>query len=181
MINAVLNDSLYSARRKIVLTAADMEALAFIAPLSPDYPGIEHWFKCRVMPGLQEGTRHIVRFDRQGRIAALGIAKAEDGESKICTVRVAPEFRGRGLGVRIFEELMNWLGDERPLASVSEVKIGEFQRVFDHFGYRLTSVRTGLYLPGRSEYFFNESLSPMKEKASNRHGASAPHLARAIL
>lgn len=142
------------------MTVAEREALAFVVPLSADYPGIEDWFVGKVVPGLRAGTRRMVRVDRHGQIAALGIAKAELGEAKICTVRVAPEFIGRGIGVRIFDDLMSWLGTDRPLATVSETKLSDFQRVFEHYGYRLTSVRTGLYVPGRAEYLFNEPLSP---------------------
>lgn len=142
------------------MTAAEREALAFVLPLSPDYPGIERWFASKVIPGLRAGTRRLVRIDRHGQIAALGIAKDEGGEAKICTVRVAPEFAGRGMGIRVFGELMEWLGTERPLATVSETKLAEFQRIFDHYGYRLTSVCTGLYVPSRAEYLFNEPLSP---------------------
>ncbi len=120
-----------------------------------------------MVPGLRAGTRRLVRIDRQGQIAALGIAKAEGGEAKICTVRIAPEFVGRGIGIRVFEELMGWLGTDRPLVTVSETKLGDFQRIFDHYGYRLTSVCTGLYVPGRAEYIFNEPLSPWGQAVPN--------------
>ncbi len=150
------------------LTPAEREALAFILPLSPDYPGIKTWFVNKVVPGLHCGSRHLVRIERQGQIAALGIAKAEGGESKICTVRIAPELQGRGLGIRVFDELMSWLGTDRPLATVSETKLADFQRIFDHYGYRLTSVCTGLYVSGRAEYLFNEPLSPWGLPVSNR-------------
>jgi len=142
------------------MTVAEREALAFVLPLSPDYPEIKDWFVAKVVPGLRAGTRRLVRIDRHGKIAALGIAKAEDGEAKVCTVRIAPEFVGRGMGIRVFDDLMNWLGTNRPLATVSVTKLGDFQRIFDHYGYRMTSVCNGLYVPGRAEYLFNEPLSP---------------------
>ncbi len=152
----------------VVLTDAEREALAFVLPLSPDYPRIDSWFIDKVVPGLRAGTRHLVRLERHGQIAALGIAKAEDGEAKICTVRVSPEFVGRGMGIRVFESLMSWLGTDRPLATVSEAKLGDFQRIFDHYGYRLTSVCNGLYTPGRAEYLFNEPLSPWGQPIPSR-------------
>lgn len=149
------------------MTAAECEALAFVRPLSPDYPGIEGWFSGKVVPGLRAGTRRLVRIERHGQIAAMGIAKAEDGEAKICTVRIAPEFIGRGMGIRVFDDLMSWLGADRPLATVGETKLADFQRIFDHYGYRLTSVCTGLYVPGRAEYLFNEPQSPWGQPASS--------------
>ncbi len=142
------------------ITPPEQEALSFVLPLSPDYPGIENWFVRKVIPGLRANTRRLVRVDRYGKIAALGIAKNERGEKKICTVRVSREFAGRGMGVRIFGELMTWLGTDRPLATVSDIRLNDFQRIFDHYGYRLTSVSSGLYVPGRVEYLFNEPSSP---------------------
>lgn len=149
------------------LTATERDALAFIQPLSLDYPGIENWFISKVVPGLRTGTRHLVRIERRGQIAALGIAKADGNETKICTVRIAPEFVGRGMGIRVFDDLMSWLGTGLPLATVSETKLNQFLRIFDHYGYRLTSVRTGLYVPGHAEYLFNEQLSPWGQPASS--------------
>ncbi|MBF0375057.1 MAG: N-acetyltransferase, partial [Alphaproteobacteria bacterium] len=66
------------------MTDGEREALAFVLPLSPDYPGIERWFADTVVPGLRAETRRLVRIERHGRIAALGIAKDEGGEAKIC-------------------------------------------------------------------------------------------------
>lgn len=154
-------------REVFELTAAEREALAFVRPLSPDYPGIEEWFTYKVVPGLRARTRRIVRIERHGKIAALGIAKAEGSEAKICTVRIAPEFVGRGMGIRIFDDLMSWLGTDRPLATVGETKLAEFQRIFDHYGYRLTSVCNGLYVPDRAEYLFNEPWSPWGQLPSS--------------
>ena len=152
------------------MTAAEREVLAFVWPLSPDYPRIDDWFTGKVVPGLRAVTRRLVRIDRQGQIAALGIAKAEGGEAKICTVRIAPEFcwpRHRHTGLRGIDGLA---GHHRPLVTVSETKLGDFQRIFDHYGYRLMFVCTGLYVPGRAEYIFNEPLSPWGHAVPNIDG-----------
>jgi hypothetical protein len=138
------------------LTDLELEALAFIAPLSPDYPGIDEWFRTKVVPGLRVGTRTIFRVDRLGSIAAIGIAKADSDELKICTVRVAPSYVGRGMGLRVFDHLLLWLGSDRPHATVSDAKMPQFERIFDRLGFRLTSVHGGLYAPASTEFFFNE-------------------------
>ncbi|WP_217355598.1 GNAT family N-acetyltransferase [Ruegeria sp. HKCCA4008] len=137
-------------------SAEHHKTLAFLLPLSEDYPNIERWFTDKVVLGEFLGTRHIVRFERDGRLAALGIAKDEDGEKKICTVRVHPEYFGRGLGVRVFDHLLNWLQVDRPLLTVSEKKLLLFQRLFDHYGFVQTSVTPDLYRKGVSELGFNE-------------------------
>lgn len=140
------------------LSAIESRALEFILPLSPEYPQINLWFRNKVVPGLQGGSRKLLVVERHGQIVALGIGKIEGGENKICTVRVAPEYYGRGMGVRIFDDLMSWMGDDKPLATVSENKLPQFRRIFDHFGYELTSVHNGRYLPRTAEYLFNEKL-----------------------
>ncbi len=138
----------------------EAEALAFLLPISREYPGIENWFRSKVVPGLKNGSRHLVRVHREGRLVALGIGKKELGENKICTVRVAPDFIGRGLGLRIFGSLMDWMGSDQPLATVSEDRLPEFEQIFSYFGFRLTSTANGLYRPGKTEYLFNEPRNP---------------------
>jgi GNAT superfamily N-acetyltransferase len=142
-----------------LLSADDRENIRFLLPLSPDYPGIEHWYVRKVMPGQREGTRKIIRIERQGRLVAIGIGKKERSEYKICTVRVAPEYFGRGLGIRLFGELMDWMETDRPHLTISESKLVTFASIFSRFGYQLTSTHNGLYRPGRVELLYNEATA----------------------
>src|SRR5690349_14109214 len=87
---------------RVALTAREAEALAFLIPMADDYPGIEDWYYRKVVPGLRDGRRLLLRIERHGQLVGLGIAKAEEDERKICTVRVAASHFGRGIGVRIF-------------------------------------------------------------------------------
>lgn len=132
------------------------EALAFLLPLSDDYPDIDRWFLQKVVPGERMGTRHIMRIERYGHLVALGIAKDECGEKKICTVRVSPNYLGRGLGVKIFDHLLNWLQVDKPYLTVSEKRLPQFQRLFDHYGFVQTSSTPGMYRTGIAEFGFNE-------------------------
>lgn len=142
-----------------LLSAHELEALRFIMPLSPEYPGIAAWFPDKVVAGLRDDTRKLVSRERHGRLVALGIGKMMHDEKKICTVRVAPEYVGRGLGLRIFDGLMSWMGTSTPHATVSEEKLPEFERIFARYGFTLTSTHNGLYRPGKVEYLFNEPAS----------------------
>lgn len=143
------------------LNAGERQNLSFLLDLSFDYPGIENWYRARVLPGVKAGTRLVLPIHRDGSLAALGIAKKEPGELKICTIRVAPSYQGRGVGVRLFEPLMCWLGTAKPHLTVSRARYPAFQRIFDWYGFQLTSVVNGLYLPGEPEYLFNEPNSPL--------------------
>jgi|APTNR8051073442_1049403.scaffolds.fasta_scaffold01577_11 hypothetical protein len=130
-------------------------ALQFLLPLSHAYPGISHWFVNKVTPYIGI-SRCLVMIERHGEIVALGIAKNEEREKKLCTIRVAPDYEGRGMGLRVMDNLMQWLNTDLPLATVNEEKMPAFERVFCSYGFCLTSVVNGLYREGKLEFFFNE-------------------------
>lgn len=132
----------------------EQEALEFLLSLSSEYPNIEEWYRSKVIPGLRVGTRLLLRIERGEELIGIGIGKCED-EKKICTVRVAPSYFGRGVGIRIFDGLLRWLDTDKPHFTVSERKLSAFERIFDHYGFRLTSVHPSLYLPNVSELGYN--------------------------
>lgn len=138
------------------LLMPEREAMAFLVPLSNDYPGIDRWFMSKVVPGYRAGSRIILRVEREGALVGLGIAKNEPDEKKICTVRVAPEFAGRGVGVRIFDGLLKWLDCDRPHLTVSDSKLPLFERIFDYYGFFVSSSENGRYVPHACELGYNE-------------------------
>ncbi|MBA9068733.1 GNAT superfamily N-acetyltransferase [Methylobacterium sp. RAS18] len=146
-------------RSSVAISAETLEALDFLLPLSADYPGIEAWFLRKVVPGLQDGTRYLLRVERDGRLVGLGIAKADGIERKICTVRVSPDYAGRGIGVRVFDGLLKWLGTDQPHLTVSENKLPAFERIFDWYGFRYSSRKSGLYVPSKAEILYNDPPS----------------------
>lgn len=144
---------------KSYLGKDEAESLEFLSCISSCYPGIESWFINKVVPGLTNGTRKLFIYRRDGKVVALCIAKKTETELKVCTVRVLPEYAGKGLGIKLFKDAMYWLETDKPHLTVSEERLSDFARIFEYFGYKLTSTRNGLYLPGKVEYFYNESLS----------------------
>jgi len=154
------------------LLPAEAEAMAFLVPLSADYPGIDRWYLEKVVAGLRDGTRTLVRVERGGKLIGLGIGKNDGIEKKICTVRVAPEHVGRGSGVRIFDQLLRWLDTDHPHLTVSGASQPKFQRIFDWYGFQLTSVHNGLYVPGRQELGYNE-LNTQRVSLTNLDNASS--------
>ena len=139
-----------------MLLPHETEALCFLLPLSEDYPGIDRWYVQKVVPGLRSGARTLLRIERDGDLVGLGIAKNEPDERKICTVRVAPTYAGRGVGVRIFDSLLRWLDCDRPHLTVSSTKLPLFQRIFDYYGFLETSIYDGRYQPDVQELGYNE-------------------------
>jgi GNAT superfamily N-acetyltransferase len=145
-------------RSPVELTNEERRALAFLLPLSEDYPGIDRWFALKVVPGLRYGTRHLLPIEREGELVGLGIAKNEPGERKICTVRVAPSHAGLGIGVRLFDGLLKWLDDDRPHLTVTQSRLPAFERIFDYYGFTVTSAQKGVYVPHAIELGYNEPV-----------------------
>jgi GNAT superfamily N-acetyltransferase len=138
------------------MTPEEAEALHFLVPLSEDYPKIGLWYRQKVVPGLRDGTRFLVRVVRDDQLVGLGIGKNEPDERKICTVRVAPSHASRGIGVRIFDSLLKWLDVDDPHLTVSDAKLPLFERIFDYYGFDITSSQPGFYVPQRCEFGLNE-------------------------
>lgn len=157
------------ARLLATISPREREALAFLLPLSADYPGFENWYLTRVVPGLRSQTRQLVRIERDGRLIGVGIGKKDETESKICTVRIAQSHFGRGLGLRVFDALLDWLGTDRPHLTVSERKLPVFDRIFQYYRFQMTSAHTGLYVRDTVELAYNElesfSTAPSKLSA----------------
>ncbi|PKF78959.1 N-acetyltransferase [Vibrio sp. vnigr-6D03] len=131
----------------------------YLLDLSNEYPNILNWYEKKVVPGLANGTRKLFVHIRNEKIIGLAIAKNELKEKKICTVRVSPQMYGKGLGVRLFNEAMEWLDTSTPHVTVSESKFHLFERLFEHYGYRLTSTHMSRYREGQVEYLFNEKIA----------------------
>jgi hypothetical protein len=137
------------------------EIFKFLMQMSDAYPGIDQWFLNKVVPNLGT-TRYITTIKRHGNIVAVGIAKNEDGEKKLCTVRVADAFKNRGLGVRVMDDLMKYVNTNYPLATVCEEMMPSFDRIFSKYGFCLTSVVNGMYRKGKVEFVFNEQKTLTK-------------------
>ena len=58
-----------------------------------------------------DGTRYIVLLDDGYPVATCRFYETEDGAVTIGRVVVLPEYRGRGLGLRVVEEAEKWIMD----------------------------------------------------------------------
>jgi hypothetical protein len=151
---------------------AETRSLAFLLPLSTEYPDIAQWYMKKVVPGLSDGTRKLISVERDGSIVGIGIAKKDPLERKICTVRVAPSYFGRGIGPRLFDGLLRWLETDRPHLTISQQKLPLFERIFDRYGFKHTSSHTGLYVPGVTEHGYNHF--PISLMSSTTHQLTHP-------
>ncbi|WP_409411159.1 GNAT family N-acetyltransferase [Bradyrhizobium sp. AUGA SZCCT0169] len=171
----MINHSLLRASisNRLPLRPVESQALKFLLPLSDDYPNIENWFEQTVVPGLREGTRTLICVERNGGIVGVGIGKNDLSEKKICTVRVCPSYFGRGIGLRLFDALLHWVGTDQPHLTVSQAKLPAFDRIFERYRFRYSSSLVGRYIPGKTEISYNEASLLAQSPASNLSTSSS--------
>ncbi len=139
----------------------DQDLINFIRPIQDDYPCVLDWYLNNVQTERYENTRKIITYMSNDKIIALGIAKKDMLERKICTLRVDQNYWGRGLGSKLIEDLTDWLGESTPLITVSEQKYHCFETLFKKFDFKTTSIKEGLYKPGVHEIILNEKQSSL--------------------
>lgn len=123
-----------------------------------NYPLFDEWFQHVVIPGLLKSERTIVVEKRQDIIAGILILKHTSRESKICSLRVRPQFENSGLGVRLFEQAFEILETEEPLLSVSEHNHLKFEKLFKYFGFSHEKTYMGIYRLNIQELSYNGIL-----------------------
>lgn len=73
-------------------------------------------------------------------------------------MRVMPNFQNNGLGIKLFQKSFDTLKTEKPLLSVSEKKLPEFEKIFNYFGFDKTNQYHELYKPNVCEISYNGHL-----------------------
>lgn len=132
----------------------------FLSSMSALYPDFDTWYEGKVLPGLSTGERSLLIERRSGMVAGIAILKRDAHESKLCCLRVAPQFANAGIGVRLFEQSMDVLDTRHPLLTVAEDRLAHFERLFQHFGYQVAQEYPDLYRPRVSEIAFNGLILP---------------------
>jgi ribosomal protein S18 acetylase RimI-like enzyme len=106
------------------------------------YPDIGVWFETKVLPGLQAGERSMLYASQGGKIIGLVILKDSASEKKICTFYVSPEARRKGLANRLFEQAFIKLRTSKPLISVPENQLRNFQKYIAQYQFKETRTRS---------------------------------------
>jgi GNAT superfamily N-acetyltransferase len=127
---------------------------ACLAHLECQYPGFDRWFWKKVVPGLLDGSRRVFMED-DGHIRGIVISKRSPSQRKLCTVWVDSDCTGQGIGRALMEDAMKWLGTARPLITVPEERLFEFEPLFKRWRFSLDQVVHSLYRADCREYVFN--------------------------
>ena len=112
----------------------------------------------RQLLDLVRKEKQILMIQDEKYIKVVSIIKNTQEEKKICTLRVMEKYQNRGIGLRLFEKSFETLQTRFPLLSVSEEKYPDFKKIFDYYGFKLTSIKENYYRIGKKEFFFNENL-----------------------
>lgn len=120
------------------------------------YPNFDLWYFTNVLPSIARKEKQILMIKDDKNLKGVSIIKNTQEEKKICTLRVMEKYQNRGIGLRLFEKSFETLQTRFPLLSVSEEKYPDFKKIFDYYGFKLTSIKEDYYRIGKKEYFFNE-------------------------
>jgi GNAT superfamily N-acetyltransferase len=130
-----------------------------LSPLETVYPGFREWYYGKVVPGIETGERLVVARVLGSDIQGVAIAK-RGSEEKFCTLWVSQEARLAGVGGALAQEVFEWLGDARPLFTVPEERLMEFQGLLRQWDFGSGVPVRGYYGSDRVERVFNGTLSP---------------------
>jgi GNAT superfamily N-acetyltransferase len=129
----------------------------YAAKLELLYPGFADWLAYAVAPGLRTGGRRLFVHDEAGQFG-LVIAKRSANEHKLCTVYTDQRSRGKGVASRLMSKAIDWLGNEKPLITISEDRLVEFEPLINKFDFSLTQVVHSYYRLNTREFVFNGRL-----------------------
>lgn len=121
-----------------------------------DYPLHTDHFFSKYVPGIFDGKREIITCYIGERLAAVAILKKDDEEKKISTLYVKPDFQKRGIATELLEQCFKWLGTTKPLITIADYKLCQFEKVISKYGWEETEVLAdGYYNDHSLEHVFN--------------------------
>ena len=132
---------------------------SFTSMLALEYSGFSNWFK-----GLFEADyklsaqREIIICEKDFQLAGIAILKSGICEKKICTLRVDRRFRNLGIGGKLIELSLEWLGDDKPLITVQKYKEPQYRSLFSRYGFELEQENRNYYRLFSTELAYNGEL-----------------------
>lgn len=130
----------------------------YLCFLKKDYPDFLNWYNTKVMPNISTGQRQIYianPSNDQGTIAGIMILKNTLQEKKICTLYVPENYRIQHIGTKFFYQAITALNTEKPLITISDKHIKEFEPLLQKFRFELYKVYPGYYQNTTNEYSYN--------------------------
>ncbi|MDE7290838.1 MAG: hypothetical protein K2N58_02225 [Treponemataceae bacterium] len=127
--------------------------------LKNDYPQFYDWFNNKVITEVQSSKRRVILAStRLNDFAGVLILKNTATEKKICTLYVSQEIRNKKLGSLFFDIAFEKLKTDKPLITVSDDHIKEFDKLLKKYKFILSETIDGYYRSEISEYSYNGHL-----------------------
>jgi len=128
--------------------------------LCNDYPKYLEWFCKKQIPGLFNGTREIVLYTIDNKVAGVAFLKKDSTESKLCTLFIVEEYRRMHIATKILEYSFKYLGTTKPLASINEFELPLFENIIKKYNWKLTQIKKkGYYNNFSREFVYNGKIS----------------------
>lgn len=127
-----------------------------------DYPEHRYWYFKKHLPEILGDERNIlfVRNPHNSKeIISMACLKKNLEEQKICTLYVSEKCRGLGIGTKIIEESMKWLGTTKPFLTIADYKLDMFRPIIEKYNWELTEIVEGLYNDRSREFCYNGTLT----------------------
>lgn len=125
------------------------DVYSLLSGLESYYPSFSIWLDKAI------DTSTILGAVDSGRLVGVALGK-QGAETKLQCVRVHPDYNGSGIGLRLIDEMLDLLGERKPLCTVSEEMLHSSSRAFvTRYGFSLDDVCKGMYRRNKLEYVFN--------------------------
>ena len=149
------------------------EQIYRVAAVRGDYPNYQDWFYHKQLPGVRGPERNIL-FARDPKTMdeVVGVAnlKKDKVERKICTLYVAPSYRGKGIGGALLKASLRWLETTKPLITIPDGKLTTFMPFIGKYDWQFVEAVAGVYRPGMRELCFNGGLTKQTDKLTTLVG-----------
>jgi predicted transcriptional regulator len=135
------------------------------------YPSIDSWWLRRVIPGIITGERFCQIATIDGDIVALSIIKRAKASAKLCTLKVADNYRNSRLGQYLLRSSIKKIlsdGSRSVHYSISEpieLQCGNF---FTPYGFNLRFWKKGRYRKGVDELVFSADSTALIHELRSR-------------
>lgn len=119
----------------------DIPAVVEIENLSFKYPKPEAFFR-------EDEHKYLVAKDDDRVIGYVGIERIFD-EEHIINMAVHPDYRGKGVGKRLLQHVLN---DEDVFFLEVRVSNEAAKSIYEHFGFKVINIRKAYYADGEDAY-----------------------------
>jgi ribosomal-protein-alanine N-acetyltransferase len=123
------------------MTEKDIQAVVEIENLSFKFPKPESVFR-------EDEHKYLVAKEEGKVVGYIGIERILD-EVHIINMAVHPDYRGKGIGKRLMQHVLN---DEEVFFLEVRVSNETAQKVYERFGFKVISLRKGYYADGEDAY-----------------------------